>query len=674
MANNDPNAQSMTVQQVFDLALQHHQAGRLAEAEAVYRQILAQQPNHADALHLLGVVEAQKGRNEAAAELITRAISVNPGQGVYYNNLGNVLKDLGRNNEAIAAYQASLKINTTSAEAYNNLGEALNRQERWQEATAALLSALELKPDYAEAHYNLGNAQGAQGIVYAAIASFQRAIQLRPDLPEPRNNLGNLLKDADRADDAIAVFQELIKLHPNLAEAHGNLANVFRITGRMDEAIGAGRKAIQCEPCPAALHSNLAYYLYFHPSYDARAIQSELEEWNRRFAQPLKKNIQPHTHVREPDRKLRIGYVSGDFFQHACVHFLITLMEHHNHKNFEIFCYSNTRRDDPITARLRTYADAWRDIRNITDEQASEMIRKDQIDILVDLSLHSAEHRLLIFARKPAPVQVTWLGYPGSTGLHTVDYRLTDPYLDPPGLDDAFYSEASVRLPDCFWCYDPLISVPAVHTLPALRNGYVTFGCLNKFAKINDQVLVLWIRILHATKHSRLLILAPEGRMRQEMLKQFERQGIAEERVVFLKNLPRPEYLRLFDRIDLCLDPFPYNGHTTTFDSLWMGVPVVSLSGKTAMGRAGKSILTNVGLPELVAKTPEEYVDIAIKLAGDLPRLAELRKTLRERMENSPLMDAKRFAQNVEAAYRDIWQRWCTEPSRHTARGPNLAP
>jgi protein O-GlcNAc transferase len=279
--------------------------------------------------------------------------------------------------------------------------------------------------------------------------------------------------------------------------------------------------------------------------------------------------------------------------------------------------------------------------------------------VLVDLTLHTRNNRLAVFAYKPAPVQATFAGYPGSTGLDTIDYRLTDPYLDPPGLSDEYYSETSLRLPDTFWCYHPLVDELTVNALPAQTHGYITFGCLNNFCKINEEVLELWARVLKAVDRSRLMILCPEGSPRQSVLHLLRREGIDLDRIDLIGRCRRAKYLELYHRFDLGLDTFPYNGHTTSLDSFWMGVPVVTLVGKTIVGRAGFSQLTNLGLPELISHTPEQYVEIAKGLASDLPRLAELRRTLRPRMQSSPLMDAPRFARNIEAAYRQMWRNWC---------------
>jgi predicted O-linked N-acetylglucosamine transferase (SPINDLY family) len=315
-----------------------------------------------------------------------------------------------------------------------------------------------------------------------------------------------------------------------------------------------------------------------------------------------------------------------------------------------------------ITAQFQQHADHWRSIVGMTDEQVAALIRQDRIDILIDLALHTAQNRLLVFARKPAPVQVSFAGYPASTGLSAIDSRLSDPYLDPVGVDESVYSEQTIRLPHSFWCYDPLDcrGIP-INSLPALQNGFVTFGCLNNFCKVNQQVLSLWAAVLRKIEHSRLLLLSEGGSHHQRTLDFLKQEEVNPDRVEFVPRQPRQKYMELYHRIDLGLDTFPYNGHTTSLDSFWMGVPVVTLVGQTPVSRAGWSQLSNLGLPELAGKTPEEFVRIAVELARDLPRLQELRSTLRQRMERSPLTDAPGFARGIEAAYRQMWRRWCAE-------------
>jgi len=346
--------------------------------------------------------------------------------------------------------------------------------------------------------------------------------------------------------------------------------------------------------------------------------------------------------------------------RHPVGRFLVPLFSHHDHAQFEIHCYSGVRQPDEITARLKGYCDHWHDTAGVSDERLAEQIRLDHIDILLDLSMHMAHNRLLVFARKPAPVQATWLAYVGSTGLSAIDYRLSDPYLDPPG-ETEHYAEQTIRIPS-YWCYEPQQS-PPVSSLPAAGAGFITFGCLNNFCKVSLPTLKLWSEVLQKVDRSRLLIHSQPGSHLDATLRTFAERGIDPSRIAFAGFVPLEAYLMQHQQMDIALDTTPYAGGTTTCDALWMGVPTVTLSGKTAVGRGGASLLSNLGLTDLIARTPEQYVQIAIDLANDMPRLTQLRLTLRQRMEQSPLMDAPKFARNIEAAYRQMWRTWCQAAS-----------
>jgi predicted O-linked N-acetylglucosamine transferase (SPINDLY family) len=366
---------------------------------------------------------------------------------------------------------------------------------------------------------------------------------------------------------------------------------------------------------------------------------------------------------------LRIGYVSPDFRDHAVARNLAPLFDNHDHQNFEIFCYANVPRPDFMTDRIRQGADGWRSIVGKTPDEIARQVRDDRIDILVDLALHTANNSLLVFAQKAAPVQVTFAGYPGTTGLTAIDYRLSDPYLDPPhaahpDADDSVYSEQTIRLPHSFWCYDPLENrTIEVNPLPAVECQVVTFGCLNNFCKVNPSIVSLWAKILREVSKSRLLLLATPGKHVERTLDEFCNQGVDPSRVEFSNRLPRRKYLELYHRIDIGLDSFPYNGHTTSLDSFWMGVPVVTLVGQSPVSRAGWCQLSNLGLTELAATTPDEFVQIAVETASNLSRLKELRAGLRVRMEQSALMNGPLFSRSIEAAYLQMWRRWCQSDS-----------
>jgi predicted O-linked N-acetylglucosamine transferase (SPINDLY family) len=366
--------------------------------------------------------------------------------------------------------------------------------------------------------------------------------------------------------------------------------------------------------------------------------------------------------VRDPERKLRIGYVSPDLCAHVVSRFIAPVLARHDRDAFEVYCYAEVAAPDEITTMLRGYANGWRDTVGEPDEHLAEAIRQDGIDILVDLAGHSASNRLLVFARKPAPVQITYLGYAATTGMTAMDYRLTDALADPPGMTEQFHSERLIRLPKCAWCYNKLADGPGVSELPASKAGHVTFCSFNNFAKVNEPLLRLWGRILQSVPGSRLLIKANalDSPSTQQRVRDWASgAGIDQNRLDLCGWLSLAEHYARYGQVDIALDTFPYHGTTMTCEALWMGVPVVTLAGGSHLSRVGVSLLTNVGLPELVAESADDYVRIAADLGGDLSRLRGMRATLRKRMEDSPLLDAAGFTKNLEAAYRQAWRQWC---------------
>jgi len=679
----------MTIDQMFEAALRHHRAGRLREAEDCCQRVIQRQPNNSDAVHLLGVIAGQMGQVEKAVELINKAIALDPKHPQAFYDLGNLLQNSGRIDDSIAAYRRHLNVRPESAETFHNLGHAFKRKGLLGEAETCLRRALalrqdmpeahnslgamllarneldaattefkaavQLRPGYAEAHSNLGASLRFQGHIDAAIAELQKAIELKPDLAEATNNLGIALREKGLLTEAIAAYRRALTLK-DLPDFHNNLGNAYKDAGELDEAVACFKRAVSLAPTDAAVHSNLIYTMQYHPDYDAPALFRAQRSWNENHARPLAQFILPHDNDPDPERRLRIGYVSPYFYFQAESFFVVPLLEVHDHHKFEIHCYASVIRPDPITERIRKSADAWHDVLACNDADLAGQIRQDKIDVLIDLAMHMAQNRLLMFARKPAPVQAAWLAYPGGTGLDAMDYRITDRFMDPEGRDAPFYAEESICLPDCWSCYDPLSDIP-----PAAPRavGPICFGSINNPCKVNEPLLRLWSRVLHSAVSSRLLIQTISS-IQEDKIRHFLGElGISADRLEFVPRYPRTDYLRLYDRIDICLDPLPYNGITTTCDALWMGVPVVTLTGKTAAGRAGWSILANLGLSNLVAHNPEQFVQIAGDLTLDLPKLAQLRRTLRERMRQSQLIDAKRFARNMEAAYRKMWQRWC---------------
>jgi protein O-GlcNAc transferase len=613
-----------TIADQINQAVRLHQSGNLAQAEALYRQILQADPRHAPALHLLGSLAHQTGHHDAAVALIGQAIAINPLASIFHFNLGLVHKKLRHWTEAAACFQQALQINPQHVDASIYLGQVFIEQGQLAEAIECHRQALYINPNHSGLHVNMGNAYVAKGLLDEAEECFRQALAVDRYHAGAHLNLGNTLLDQGRLDKALASYQNALAANPSLHDAH----------------------------------SNLVYTLHFCPDLEPADLLKEHRRWNQLYAQPLAKFLQPHDNDKAPERRLRIGYLSPELRAHPVGRFLLPLLQNHDQANFEIFCYSAVQVPDQVTDHCRAHADVWRDCQAASDEQIAGMIRQDRIDILVDLTMHMAGRRLLVFARKPAPIQVCYLAYCGTTGLDTMDYRFTDPYLDPPA-HERFYTEKSIHLPETYWCYHPLVKTPEVATPPALVAGQVTFGCLNNFCKVTSPTLESWALLLSQVPNSRLILFAGAGRHRERVRGVFANHDVAAERIQFMSGVPLAEYFRFYGDIDIALDPFPYGGGTTTCDALWMGVPVVSLAGAAAVGRGGLSILSNIGLPELVASSIEEYIRIAVKLARDLPRLAEVRAGLRERMLQSPLMNAPRFARNVEAAYRAMWRAWC---------------
>ena len=649
------------VQQSFEQALTHHKAGRLTEAESLYRHVIAHEPAHADAHQMLGMLTSQSGRAAEAVELLRRSTSLNPRSPGAFNNLGLVLTNLGRIDEAINSFQRAVELQASFPEALNNLATAFRAGGQLDQAISAYRRALELRPNYPEALNNLGSAYREVDRLSESVASHRQAISMRPNYPQAWENLGHALRAQRKFDEAITAFRQAITLQPSSPGTLTTLGNTLKEVGFLDEAIKAYRQSLALRP-DIRTSEDLLYTLHFQDD-DPKALFDEHARWNETYALPLKRSIALHLNDRSPERRLRVGYVSPDFRSHVLALIGLPLLEHHDHDAFEIFCYSNVSRPDPLTPRFQRCADHWREISRLSDEQAVQLIRDDGIDLLVDLTLHMDRSRPLIFARKPVPVQLTWFAYPGTSGLTAIDYRLTDSQLDPHAADDRFYSEKTVRLPETFWCYHPQAAGIDVNEPPVLRSGSITFGCLNNFCKITPRTLNVWAKVMTAMPGSRLLLLAPPSSAREVVLQALARENVASSRIGFFDYLPRDDYLRLYHGIDLCLDTIPYPGHTTTLDALWMGVPVVTLPGRSAASRGGASILTNAGLVDLIAHDPEGYVRIVLDLATDVPRLRKVRAELRPRLQKSPLMDAPCFARNFEEALRKMWRAWCNEHS-----------
>lgn len=652
-------------QQMAGLAAEHHRARRLPEAEVLYRQLLTLFPGNIDLRHTLALVVHESGRHPEAFALLRQCIQAAPHLAELHNNLGLLLSDAGQLDEAVVALETACRLAPRIPQLHYNLGNTRRRQEQMEAAIAAYRTALGVDRTHALSWLNWGIVLASAKRHEEALAVWREGLRQCPSDLRLLTNRAALLQDLGRLNEALEVFQAARAVAPDDPVLLNNLALLHKERGEIPEAVPLLRESITGAPNPV-FHSNLIFTLYLDSSGSLGHHPTEHQRWNTAFASASCEPRQPYFNDRSPDRRLRIGYVSADLRDHVVGRTLLPIFEAHHRTQVECFCYASESAD-AVTARFRARADGWRQTDGLNDNDFVDLIRHDGIDILVDLGLHTAGNRLPAFARKPAPVQVSWLGYPETSGLWSIDYWLSDRFLSPPGKDSGQTFGIPFCLPDAWCCYPAPPDSPAVSELPALQKGHVTFGSFNNFAKINHRVLALWMRILQAVPHSRLALLGKTGSHRDQVRSVAVQHGVAAERIEFMDYaISSPEatagnYLRRYEQVDIALDPFPYNGMTTTGDALWMGVPVVALCGVTGMSRASFSLLSNLGLAELAAASEEGYVTLATNLANDHDRLVHLRSTLRDRMQRSPLLDPARFALNLEAAYREMWRHWCLQ-------------
>jgi protein O-GlcNAc transferase len=617
----------------------------------------------------LGVALLRLGRRAEAVPLLRRAVTLQPDLVEGCFNLGVALQELGEHAEALRWLECAVALAPEAPMMQYRFADALWVAGQSGRAIGHYQAALAGMPTSRELLIDLARTLHACGLFEAAIAMSARAIDIDARSSAANLQNGRSLLALERFGEAELSLRRAVEADSSQFDAHFTHGLAAFRAGLLDETLRAFRRALEITPNESA-HRNLVFASAFHPTMDEAAILSEARGWAERYAEPHRDRARPYPNQPDPERKLRIGYVSPNFWDHCQALFMAPLLAAHDRTHHEIVCYASVKRPDRMTELLRARADAWFDVEGLDDLSLAERIRDDRIDVLVDLTMHMAGSRLCTFACRPAPVQVSWLAYPGTTGMSQMDYRITDRYIDSPAHDrgelgepyvdsSPFYSERSIVMPDTFWCYDPMTTEHPVSPLPALQSGAITFGCLNNFPKINVAVLRLWARVLVAVERSRLLLRVPGRELRRRVLLELEQQGVDPTRVELVDTRPRPQYLSTYGRIDICLDTFPYNGHTTSLDALWMGVPVITRVGKTVVGRAGLCHALNLGLPELAAYDDDQFVDIAVALAGDTQRLEAIRSGLRDRMVRSPLMDAPRFARHLEAAYRLAWRAWC---------------
>lgn len=635
--------------------------GRFGEAVACYRQAVALQPDSLDALQGLAAALRANGQSSEAARSEQKMIALRGQLASRLLHQGNVFFEQKQYEQAALCFRQMLHLRPDFAEGHFNLATVLQVMGQLDEAVAAYRQAIALKPAYAAAHCNLGRALKRQGKLGDAADSFRRALALDGKLFEAHNNLGNTLFLQGRLDESVRSYRKALALQPGAVDTVIDMATALTNLGQVDEAIALYRRVLATDsPRCAEIHSTLLFTLLLHLGSSAEAVFDEHLRFAQRFEAPLKANWMPHANTREPQRRLKVGYLSGDLCGHAVWYFIAPVMAHHDHKAFEIYAYYNNTYRDGYTDQIAVNVDHWFTCAGLSDDELAARVRADGIDILVDLSGHTTHHRLLTMARKPAPVQATWIGYPGSTGLSAIDYRITDLWQDPPGQAERMHSEKLVWLPGGMaFVSEPL--APAVNDLPALKQGFLTLACLNNLTKVNDAVIALWSRILHALPSARLMLgNVVEGPVKRRIFDVFTRHAVPVERLILQPRVSLLDYLGLHHQIDLALDPFPYNGGTTTMHSLWMGVPVVTLAGDHAVARLSAAHLSRVGLPQFIAHSEEDYIQCVLRAAQDLPALNDIRRDLRQRMTTGACDPALITAQ-LERAYRSMWCDWCAQ-------------
>lgn len=602
--------------------------GKLEEALEKYREAVRVAPAYARARLNEGNALLALKRPEEAATCYRHAIRLAPDYAHAHFNLGNALQALKHPSDAISAYEEALRCNPGLAEAQVAKGAAHEEMENTAQAMAAYQAALAIQPDFAEARYNLALLYFQQRNLDLAASELEHALQLKPDYPQAREKLASTYVQMGFSQEALAQLREARRLEPENHEHHSHYLLTMNYPGGIS---------------------------------DDEVFQEHVAYGEKLAAGPSLPATYPNDP--SPTRRLRVGYVSGDFRQHPVLRFIEPLLEKHHRDEVEVFCYYTHDKPDVITEKLKALADQWREAAELDVEAMTNLIRDDQIDILVDLSGHTGYHRLAVFAHKPAPVQATWLGYLGTTGLKAMDYRICDHFTDPPGLTEKYHTEKLARLPDCQWCYRLPLELPSPMPLPMLANGHITFGSFNNIAKLNDQVLLLWARLLQAIPAARLLIAAMplSARASSHIIRIFESRGVPRKRLDFRSRTLTTDYLLTCQQVDIALDPFPYNGGTTSIDTLCLGVPIITLAGTRSIARGGVTLLSNLGLNRFIAGSEGEYIDIARYWAANPAELAAQRATLPARVAASPLMDEERFASNMEQLYRTMWITWIKE-------------
>lgn len=686
--------------QEFEHALALWQEGRYNHAKLTLEQILIIKPEHPEANNLLGAIYFEDDDSKKAHISFTQAIRLKQEWAAPYNNLGNIYRNDQQYEEAEFYYRQALDKDPTYVEALTNLGAVLDIRGESLAAEVFCRKAIECAPNFGGAHCNLGNALLSLHRGGEAVAAYREALRLQPGIPEALVNLALILEDNSYLLDTIKHYENLIARQPRNYLPHLRIAQALQALRCWDEARSFLKRTITLKPedfealfllavnyinigdvnssinCLRRIllftRNNAAQVLSIFNSmyladYSGEYLCSEYRNWAESYIN-RKETPAPPILRKETSRRLRIGYVSRDFAKHSVAYFIEPILQHHERTLFEVFCYSTLIKPDTYTDRFISLADNWRDISTLSEDKVVNLIKHDEIDLLIDLSGHTTGNRLGVFARKPAPVQVTYLGHPSTTGLTAIDYRIGDAITDPIESTANHYVERIWHLPGCFLTYNPPSVAPTVVSPPVLEKGHITFGSCNNIAKLNNSVISTWAEILKLVPSSRLLLKGfafASARGRERITDLFRQSGIAPARIELVDwRADLQSHLDLYSEIDISLDPFPYNGTTTSCEAMWMGVPVICLEGERHSARVGASLLTSLGMESFIAKDIQSYVQIAGTLASDIDRLVALRSTFRAIMEKSSLLDHAGFTSRLEQAYRDMWRIYCGTQTR----------
>ena len=673
----------------INLLISLFQTGDYKEAEILAIKISKKFPTDLMCWKILGIIYLNCGKVSKALYINQKALKLAPNAPDINNNLSVTLNNLGRYAESISYSKRALEIDINFVQAYGNLVDSLKAIKKYDDAYIYIKKAINLDPYKVEFHasladlfYRLGKIDDAL-ITYKyaiklnqsyypayiniakilndlerfdeAINIYKKVIKIKPDLAITYYNLANIQKKVNKLEDAITNYKKGIQINPNLADAHYNLANTFANIGQYKEADFSYERAIRIDPNNQKFWSNRLLNLNYNPNLSDQYVFNQHKLFAERFSF-LNKNDKKE---RIKNTRLRIGYVSADFRKHSVAYFFEGLLKNHNSNFVEIFCYYNNYIIDETTELLKTYCENWRSIFEMDNKDILKLIKNDKIDILVDLCGHTPGNKLLIFASKAAPIQVTYLGYPNTTGLHTMDYRLTDKYADPDKNSELFYSEKLIKLNKCFLCYSGDNKISHNKNIPQNKNNYITFGSFNNFKKINSNVIKTWTNILRSIPNSHLILKSSENIFDINfLLKKFFDEGIKRENISIIdRKFNTQDHMKLYDEIDVALDTFPYNGTTTTFEALWMGVPVITLSGNNHRCRVSASILENLNLKNLISYNSSDYQKTAVTISKNKSYLLNLKKDLREILQNSNLCDSKSFTREVEEKFFDIYNR-----------------